>query len=65
MEPSEALDAMSPSRVLFAIRELVIAAEEQGWDSDPALVAVLNDGRAAYEALRVVMADADDHEGDA
>lgn len=54
---------MSAGTVLDAIRELVIAAEEQGWDTLPDLKPVLDAGRDAYAALQVVMADVDDEAG--
>lgn len=53
---------MTPAQVLHAIRELVEAAEEQGWDALPDLKPVLDAGRDAYTALQIVMADADDGE---
>lgn len=53
---------MSPAEVLDAIRELVVSAEEQGWDVYPDLKPVLDNGREAYAALQIVMADADDDE---
>lgn len=53
---------MTSAQVLLAIRELVEAAEEQGWDSLPDLKPVLDAGRDAYAALQIVMAGADDEE---
>lgn len=53
---------MSARATLFAIRELVEAAEAQGWDTIPDLKPVLDKGRDAYADLRIVMADADDGE---
>lgn len=50
---------MSPSEVLNAIRDLVVAAEEQGWDTLPDLKPVLDKGREAYADLQIVMADVD------
>lgn len=52
---------MSPAEVLDAIRDLVIAAEEQGWDALSDLKPVLDRGRDAYADMQIVMADADDH----
>lgn len=51
---------MSPAEVLDAIRDLVVAAEEQGWDAVPDLKPVLDAGRDAYADLQIVMADAED-----
>lgn len=51
---------MSPASVLDAIRNLVAAAGEQGWDALPDLKPVLDAGRDAHAALRIVMADAED-----
>lgn len=53
---------MTPAQVLHAIRELVEAAEEQGWDTLPDLKRVLDAGREAYADLQIVLADADDGE---
>lgn len=53
---------MTPREVLDAIRDLVVAAEEQGWDTLPDLKPVLDKGRDAYGDLQIVMADADDGE---
>ncbi len=53
---------MSPSEVLNTIRDLVEAAEMQGWDTIPDLKPVLDKGREAYADLQIVMADADDDE---
>lgn len=53
---------MTPREVLDAIRELVAAAEEQGWDVIPDLKPVLDAGREAYADLQIVIADAVDHE---
>lgn len=52
---------MTPAQVLRAIRELVAAAEEAGWDVTEN-AAILNNGRDAYAALQTVMADADDEQ---
>ncbi|MCO5085116.1 MAG: hypothetical protein M9939_26430 [Mesorhizobium sp.] len=54
---------MSPREVLDAIRDLVEAAEMQGWDALPDLKPVLDRGREAYADLQVVMADGDDDIG--
>jgi len=50
---------MSPSEVLTAIRELVTAAEEAGWDVLPDLKPILDNAREAYADLQIVMADAE------
>lgn len=51
---------MTPRTCLDAIRDLVAAAEEDGWDLRKDLAPVLDAGRDAYAALRIVMADADE-----
>lgn len=51
---------MTPAQVLHAIRELVEAAEEEGWDTEPGLSEILDAGRLAYADLQIVMADAED-----
>ncbi len=51
---------MSPAEVLDAIRGLVAAAEEQGWDLIPGNREILQRGRDAYADLQIVMADAGD-----
>ncbi|MBN9073982.1 MAG: hypothetical protein J0H34_20770 [Rhizobiales bacterium] len=51
---------MTPAEVLDAIRDLVVAAEEQGWDTLPDLKSALDRGRDAYADLQIVLADADD-----
>ena len=43
---------MSPASVLDAIRNLVAAAGEQGWDALPDLKPVLDAGRDAHAAPR-------------
>lgn len=53
---------MTPAQVLHAIREIVEAAEIQGWDVLPDLKSVLDAGRDAYADLQIVMADAGDEE---
>jgi hypothetical protein len=53
---------MTPSKVLDAIRELVIAAEEAGWDAIPGNKEILQRGRDAYADLQIVMADSDEDE---
>lgn len=54
---------MSPTEVLDAIRDLVAAAEEQGWDTlEPGLRETLDRGREAHATLQIVMADAHDEE---
>lgn len=51
---------MSPTEVLDAIRDLIAAAEEQGWDTHVDLKPVLERGRDAYADLQFVMEDASD-----
>jgi hypothetical protein len=53
---------MTPADALTAIRDMVEAAEMQGWDGIPDLKSALDAGREAYAALCVVMADACDDE---
>lgn len=50
---------MSPSEVLDAIRDLVSAAEEAGWDIGENRE-ILQRGRDAYADLQIFMADAYD-----
>jgi hypothetical protein len=52
---------MRPSECLRALRDLVGAAEQAGWDTTENK-AVLDNGREALADLEVVMADADDDE---
>lgn len=53
---------MTPAAALAAIRDMVEAAEMQGWDVVPDLKPALDAGREAYAALCVVMPDAFDDE---
>jgi hypothetical protein len=51
---------MTPSEILIAIRDLVAAAEEAGWDQDNP--EILNRGREAHASLQFVLADAEEPE---
>lgn len=54
-EKTTPVRAAGPRETLDAIRDLVAAAEEQGWDTEPSLRGILDRGRDAYAALLAVM----------
>lgn len=47
-------------RVLDAIREMISAAEETGWDSEDGLREILQGGRDAYAALQTILIPTDE-----